>query len=358
MIKKLPVSLVVNPDYFANKENLVYKKFEIKGCFSLDGNHSGSLNGIKIRNFDQFNDISGVVVMAIPFGPAFCDTVKRLLAMGVKRKNIVLLIDKPDYSFEERINAGMNMFDFKIVILDSGEIACIVDDKRLLVSTYNELFIVSEIFYLKSYDFDTPYKSLTVIDIGMNIGMASIFFAYKEGVNAVYSFEPFPETFDRAIENFMANDIPENTIYPHSFGVGKETTEVDANYDINAKGLMSLHYTHKAATNVKRTTVQIVDIAEVFNAIIERHPDDKFIFKIDCEGGEYDIFERLDETQLIKRVHIILMEWHNIKGKNVLQLEEILARNNFDYQVEIFRKDKEKHDIGLTGSIRAVNKRG
>ena len=57
--------------------------------------------------------------------------------------------------------------------------------------------------------------------------------------------------------------------------------------------------------------------------IVEKHPNNDIIIKIDTEGSEYDIFENIDK-QLLNPVKVIMLEWH-INGPDFIQdiLEEI-----------------------------------
>ena len=47
---------------------------------------------------------------------------------------------------------------------------------------------------------------------------------------------------------------------------------------------------------------------------------------MDCEGGEYEIFESLSESGVIAKIDYLMMEWHD-KGAEVL--EEVLLENGF-----------------------------
>ena len=62
--------------------------------------------------------------------------------------------------------------------------------------------------------------------------------------------------------------------------------------------------------------------------------DEKIIVKIDCEGSEYEILERLNDTGLLPRYDVIIIEWH-YKGDALLR--KILNDNNFKVLV------REKH---------------
>jgi hypothetical protein len=40
---------------------------------------------------------------------------------------------------------------------------------------------------------------------------------------------------------------------------------------------------------------------------------------MDCEGGEYEIMQRLQEAELLHRVSIFLVEWHEAEEPVLLQ---------------------------------------
>jgi hypothetical protein len=72
--------------------------------------------------------------------------------------------------------------------------------------------------------------------------------------------------------------------------------------------------------------VKIKDVSEIFNSIYEENKQVNFVVKMDCEGSEYEIMQRLDETNLLSKIKIFMIEWHD-EGSKVL--EEILIRNDF-----------------------------
>jgi len=56
---------------------------------------------------------------------------------------------------------------------------------------------------------------------------------------------------------------------------------------------------------VKVETVDIVDILENFSN------DDYIVLKLDVEGGEYDIIQRLIDTENLHKVKEYIIEWHD-----------------------------------------------
>ena len=59
--------------------------------------------------------------------------------------------------------------------------------------------------------------------------------------------------------------------------------------------------------NFKFIEIQCVDICEVINSL---HDYQKIILKLDVEGAEYEILEKLLESGLMSRVSKLYAEWH------------------------------------------------
>ena len=78
------------------------------------------------------------------------------------------------------------------------------ENLKLYIESPEELFILNEVFIDADYNFLANEKTI-VFDIGMNIGIASIFFANKINVSKVYGFEPVEETYKQAIKNLEYN---------------------------------------------------------------------------------------------------------------------------------------------------------
>jgi signal transduction histidine kinase len=61
--------------------------------------------------------------------------------------------------------------------------------------------------------------------------------------------------------------------------------------------------------------------------LIEKYTDKKIFFKIDCEGAEYEIIERLSEQKIFDFIDYLVIEWHD---KGSTSIEKILLENNFN----------------------------
>lgn len=210
--------------------------------------------------------------------------------------------------------------------------------------------ITKEIFLKKDYMVHFSNDAI-LFDIGLNRGIASLFFATYPNIKKIYSFEPFKPTFELAKKNLGLNPQLSEKINPFNFGLGKEEITLELPYMYEATGGMSTtHDVCKDGKNVKTETVIIKDAAKEIAPILKENKDKHVIVKCDCEGGEFEIFERLDEENLIKNMDIILMEYH---FKSPDALVSILTRNGFAVRTKILSK---KMSTGYVYAVKMVEK--
>ena len=145
--------------------------------------------------------------------------VKELLELGIKAEDMVLY-DPNDFSgFIKMVDKNGNIF------VDTGKI-------KLLWKYEIEKTITYEVFENHVYKYGGILGDQIVIDVGMNVGIASLYFAQNESVKEVYSFEPFHQTFIRAMENINLNcDEIREKIHPFEFGLSNSDKMVPAIWD-------------------------------------------------------------------------------------------------------------------------------
>ena len=213
------------------------------------------------------------------------------------------------------------------------------------------VLIVEEVFKNNEYDFDVGQESV-VIDIGMNIGLASLYFASRDDVRAVYGFEPFRPTHEKALFNFKINERLAHKVHPHNFGLGAADKQLALQYYAQAPGRMSTvrpisDIPHSPKYETTSETVQIRSAAEVLGELIQRHADRKIVLKCDAEGAEKEIFESLNAAGLLADIDVVMAEYHFSHDTALL---EILAANGF----VSFRQRTVTLRTGDFGMIRAV----
>ncbi len=213
--------------------------------------------------------------------------------------------------------------------VDEGQILCRIDDLKFAVYTAEEIFIIKEIWLDGSYNLDSlQLQDCIVMDVGMNVGMASLFFSSKEFVKKIYAYEPFKPTYEIAKLNIAYNKDFRNKIESHNFGMSSKNEEIEVEYSPDHRGRTGIWGTELVLDKIDATEkekLELRDFNTELDRIIKENPNSPLVLKIDCEGSEYDIFESLNET-LLKPVSCILLEWHK---KGPKEIAEKLKSNGF-----------------------------
>jgi FkbM family methyltransferase len=239
----------------------------------------------------------------------------------------------PEFSFYgTKLLSNLRKLDNSAVRLnDEGRIIFSWNQLSVEITSVEELYILNEILIDGCYNFYTN-RPVTVVDIGMNVSIASLFFAAKSNVERIYSFEPFLPTYNQALRNIALNTTTGSKIRPHNFGLAAAKSTQQWDYDYLRKGDTGLRndFDDAGSThNVKakeKVTVTLETLAHpVFNEIFD-NPDNDIVFKIDCEGAEYELIEELEKKGLLEKIQVLMIEWH-LKGPG--KIADILLRNNF-----------------------------
>lgn len=200
-------------------------------------------------------------------------------------------------------------------------------DITILADSDAIVFAINEIFNEELYDFADP-KNYVFIDIGMNRGLASLFLASFDNILHVHGYEPFEQTHQLALDNFSLNPLLKNKIT--SSCLAWSNAEQVLQISLKAPGFLGASITNIPVTQAEeRNLVEIntVKASDEFNKIICNIDNSACIgIKMDCEGAEYDIIKDLDDSGLLGKVKMIMMEWHDLGKEPIV---EILQKNNF-----------------------------
>lgn len=187
--------------------------------------------------------------------------------------------------------------------------------------------IVNEVLINHSYGFGFEENECIVIDIGMNVGIASLYFANQFGVKKVYGFEAFPDTYEQAVANIALNQP----------GIGDKIVPMNfALSDENGKKLVAVSAEETGWRDIfsrdgSKRQVEIVcrDAGEAVREILDRHTE-KIVLKVDTEGAEFSIFAALDKAGCFEKIDVIMMEYHGDSEK----LCSILKKYGYQYFIQ------------------------
>lgn len=201
-----------------------------------------------------------------------------------------------------------------------------IDGINFFIHFADELYVINEVFVSREYNFRTM-DEIVVIDIGLNIGATSLFFASQKNVKHVYSYELFGPTYEVAQRNLSINDA--SKIASYNVGLGKNTREMTLSYSPANKARMGLFGlpVSEQFPDAREVTVSVKDVAEEVIKIGQLQPGVKKVCKMDCEGAEFEILERLFQSKAADLIDVFIIEWHTTDELNI---EVQFLQNGFD----------------------------
>jgi len=150
----------------------------------------------------------------------------------------------------------------------------------------------------------------TILDIGGNIGITSLYFANRYPSAKIIAFEPVPSNFAVLSKNIAP--YPNITGLPIALGKEKGILEMYCSDDPANNGGFSFFET--GCDVGRKVSVEVKEI----NGVLSEHNIKKIdLIKIDTEGAEYDILTSLDEN-ILGSVKWIIGELHENKDFELL----------------------------------------
>ena len=167
-----------------------------------------------------------------------------------------------------------------------------------------------------------------VIDAGAYVGEWVTQIADRYGCT-VYAFEPGPGFFERL--EAAVGDRPDVHLLEHGLGAA----DTSARLMLDGPG-SSVHAgdarlpADGAAGSMGAVDVEIRDVATVFDGLGLDRID---LLKLNIEGAEYDVLDRLAETGWLARIDQILVqfhEWHPHAHRRRRAIHSALAREHVE----------------------------
>ncbi|MEP6700783.1 MAG: FkbM family methyltransferase [Bacteroidota bacterium] len=164
-----------------------------------------------------------------------------------------------------------------------------------------DIAIFYEVFWNKVYELPAEiYKDAkTIVDLGANIGLATLYFRQVNEHARIFALEPEPGNFELLTGN-LRTDIINQHVIAICAAIDSEDGEASVQLgEMSYNSMISRNSNRKPSVR----TISMQTLLEEFS--IERID----ILKIDIEGSEKRLFE--GETTWLERVNYILIEFHS-----------------------------------------------
>jgi len=160
--------------------------------------------------------------------------------------------------------------------------------------------------YKMRFDYDLNEESVA-LDVGGYQGQwaSDLFSRYRCNI---YVFEPVSDFVERIRVRFIHND--KIKIFPFGLGGYSRTETI---------------YISKESSSIygANTNCEQIKVVDVKDWIYELELDKIELIKINVEGGEYELLDRLIETKLVEKIDNIQVQFHNISKESRIQMERI-----------------------------------
>jgi len=170
-------------------------------------------------------------------------------------------------------------------------------------------------------------------------------FLKMKNVPQFLHLNPFQRQEKFAKENFSLNHTS-SKIKVFDFGLGFPERTMKVNYNEEFKGSVGINGVAEYI-NVEDKDVFELEIRDVAENILQNSIDNNknIILKIDCEGAEYEIINRLKAQNVLSKVSCLMIEWH-VNGPN--QIVDTLISENF----KIFSFNENSKTIGMIYAVK------
>ena len=171
---------------------------------------------------------------------------------------------------------------------------------RLFLSNHPHDIVTVFVVFARQ-DYGPVAVNSTVVDIGANIGVFSVY-AASMGAKRVYSYEPNSEAYEVLKRNIESNAL-EGTIVAWRQAVSSATNDY---VRIPLKPSPYNQLIQSAAPSDDSEAVMTIPLEFVLNDHVQ---DSVELLKLDCEGAEFDILFNSNE-KVLDKIESIRMEYH------------------------------------------------
>ena len=181
----------------------------------------------------------------------------------------------------------------------------------------------------------------TVVDVGANVGAATLWFASQAPHARITAVEPAPMVVPSLVRNVEVNGLADRVdVVPVALGAKSGVGYLNPSP-------FSITATVGADPTVGGLPIPIVSLRQLLDEAGIRTLD---MLKLDCEGAEFEIL-RSCEASVLRSIRAIVGEFHTSHG-DPRDLEDVLMGSGFDCRFQ------EPDGSGLFSAVRRENSGG
>lgn len=174
--------------------------------------------------------------------------------------------------------------------------------------------------YRLNYQLDS---NSIVVDAGGYLG------EWADNINAfygstVYVFEPLSDLYNGIKSKFSNNP----NIIPYKCAIGNKNCELTISVDTDSSSVFN-------EESDKKETIQCIDVKTFLE---DNNIDTIDLFKINIEGGEYDLLERLIELDIVSKIKNFQIQFHrfipdcDMRRRNIQSVLSKTHEQNWNYE--------------------------
>lgn len=223
-----------------------------------------------------------------------------------------------------------------------------LDGANYIIDPARTIETLNEVILRRDYDFNWTGGNYVVIDIGMNVGFATVCKARDPNVVHVYGFEPLLPTYRLARRNIEVNPELVHKITTFNIGLSNAEEMLEIKYCENEIMSISSEGTFDTCFrgNINIETIAIKPAAAVLGEIFERHPNVPIFLKCDCEGAEFKIFRSLRDAGLMEKISIVIVEWHGAPPDELITILTTCGFSCFSQVINV------EWNVGMIRAVR------
>jgi FkbM family methyltransferase len=165
-----------------------------------------------------------------------------------------------------------------------------------------DVAVCREILLNGQYDWDFSRSPQVIVDVGANVGLASIFYANKYPSSRIVAIEPEPSNY----EMLRRNVAPYPNIVSMQVALWKEERLLDVLDPGTGHTTFRMAEIDESGDVKSRQTIRGMTLGKLMADLGIHHID---LLKVDVEGSEKEIFEH--SSSWIDKVGVIAIEIHD-----------------------------------------------